>query len=94
MKYIKVVEGIITEVSCNQQEGLVSAPDNVVCGMIKQGDSFVNPAPSPKSPYESMRDLESTRTSRREREARMGVDGAQQWLDDLDLEIEALRPES
>lgn len=49
--------------------------------------------PADKTPYETMAELESTRTPRREREARMGVTGAQQWLDDLDLEIEDLRPE-
>ena len=51
------------------------------------------PEPEPKSPYHDMSSLESTRTPRREREARMGVSGAQQWLDNLDLEIEALMPE-
>jgi len=42
--------------------------------------------------YEQIAELELTRTPRREREGRMGVLGAQQWLDDLDAEIEALRP--
>lgn len=35
--------------------------------------------------------LELARTPRREREARMGVTGAQEWLDSLDAEIEVLR---
>ena len=26
-----------------QEEGFVEAPDDVICGMIKEGDSFVNP---------------------------------------------------
>ena len=50
---------------------------------------YVEPEPDP---YDEIATLERTRTERRKREARMGVDGAQQWLDDLDVEIEALRP--
>ena len=48
--------------------------------------------PAEKTPYQLMSELEATRTPRREREARLGLAGAQQWLDDLDAEIEALRP--
>jgi len=42
--------------------------------------------------YQQMSALESTRTERRMREARMEVEGAQEWLDALDIEIESIRP--
>jgi len=48
--------------------------------------------PAVRPAHEQMADLELTRTPRREREARIGVAGAQKWLDDLDVKIEALRP--
>ncbi len=93
MKFALIENGIVLQIQPNKQDGFIEVDDSVICGMLVDGGVFTTPEPEPKSPYQAMSDLESTRTPRREREARMGVTGAQQWLDDLDLEIEALRPE-
>ena len=93
MKYFKAENGIVIQVICNPRKGFTETNENVVCGMLFDSGVFTTPDSAPKSPYEAMANLEATRTPRREREARMGVSGAQKWLDDLDLEIEALRPE-
>lgn len=92
MKYFKVENGIVTQVICNPREGYTETDENVIPGMLFDGEVFTTPDPKAKSPYAIMSELELTRTPRREREARMGVLGSQQWLDDLDAEIEALRP--
>ncbi len=60
---------------------------------VEDGDAEILTYVEPEqSPYVEIATLEATRTERRKREARMGITGAQQWLDDLDVEIEALRP--
>ena len=43
MAWIKIENNTITQKQPYQEEGFVEAPDNVICGMIKEGDSFVNP---------------------------------------------------
>ncbi len=61
--------------------------------LVDKGEAEILPYVEPEpNPYVEIATLEATRTERRKREARMGVSGAQQWLDDLDVEIEALRP--
>jgi len=92
MKYFKVENGIVIQVICNPREGFAETEEVVVCGMLWDGKVFTTPEPEGKSPYKIIAEFELTRTPRREREARMGVTGAQQWLDDLDKKIEALRP--
>ena len=93
MKYFMVKNGIVVQVICNPREGFTETNENVIPGMLFDSGVFTTPEPEPKSPYDAMSSLEAARTPSREREARMGVTGAQQWLDNLDLEIEALRPE-
>ena len=43
MAWVKIDNNIIIQKQPYQEEGFVEAPDNVICGMIKEGDSFVNP---------------------------------------------------
>ena len=43
MVWVKIDNNIIVQKQSYQEEGFVEAPDNVICGMIKEGDSFVNP---------------------------------------------------
>ena len=43
MAWVKINNNIIIQKQPYQEEGFVEAPDNVICGMIKEGDSFVNP---------------------------------------------------
>ena len=43
MVWVKINNNIIVQKQPYQEEGFVEAPDNVICGMIKEGDSFVNP---------------------------------------------------
>ena len=43
MAWVKINNNIIIQKQPYQEEGFVEAPDDVICGMIKEGDSFVNP---------------------------------------------------
>jgi hypothetical protein len=92
MKYALIENNIVVQIQPNRQNGFIEVDRSVICGMIKNGDSFISPDPTPTSPYAKMAELEKKRTFRRESEARRGVEGAQEWLNNLDAEIEALRP--
>ena len=63
--------------------------DDLHTELVEDPELWVSPA---SLAYSQMSALESTRTERRKRDARMGAEGAQQWLDALDVQIEALRP--
>lgn len=43
MKYALIIDNIVVQVQPNEQEGFIKVGDDVVCGMIKEGDTFVNP---------------------------------------------------
>ena len=43
MAWIKIENNTIIQKQPYHEEGFVKAPDDVICGMIKEGDSFVNP---------------------------------------------------
>ena len=43
MAWVKINNNIIIQKQPYKEEGFVEAQDNVICGMIKEGDSFVNP---------------------------------------------------
>lgn len=43
MAYVKIKDGVVVQKQPNKQTGFEQAPDSVVCGMIKQGNNFVNP---------------------------------------------------
>ena len=43
MAWIKIENNTIIQKQPYQEEGFVEAPDNVICGMIEEGGSFVNP---------------------------------------------------
>lgn len=43
MKYAKIENNAIKQIQPNNQDGFVEVADGVVCGMIKDGDNFVNP---------------------------------------------------
>lgn len=43
MKYALIIDNIVVQVQPNEQEGFVEVSDDVACGMIKEGDIFVNP---------------------------------------------------
>ena len=60
---------------------------------VLRGEATITDYTEPEpTVYQKMAALEATRTPRREREARLGDAAAQVWLDNLDDEIEALRP--
>ncbi len=43
MKYAKIIDNIVFQVQPNKQEGFVEVDENIVCGMLKDGDEFVKP---------------------------------------------------
>ena len=43
MAWVKIENNTIIQKQPYQEEGFVEAPDNVICGMVKEGNSFVNP---------------------------------------------------
>ena len=61
--YIKTKNNIVIQKQPNKEKGFIEAPDNVVCGQIKQSDgSFKNPVPIPEPPptiAELLRETES-----------------------------------
>jgi len=44
MKYVKLKGSIVTQVQSNPESGFVEAPNYVVCGMIKDGGNYTEPA--------------------------------------------------
>lgn len=87
MKYFKDENGAVFAYDLDQLNLVTES-------MTEMTDSEMqdHSAPYVKTAYDLIEELESTRTPRREREARMGIEGAQDWLDLLDMEIEELRP--
>ena len=55
MAWVKINNNIIIQKQPYQEEGFVEAPDNVICGMIKEGDSFVNPPETLDNALSSLR---------------------------------------
>jgi hypothetical protein len=47
MKYAKIVNGIVVQTQPNEQAGFIEVADDVVCTQIQEGNSFVNPPPTP-----------------------------------------------
>lgn len=43
MKYALIIDNIVVQVQPNPQDGFIEVEDNICCGMIKEGDTFVNP---------------------------------------------------
>ena len=54
MKYAKVVNSKVVQVQPYKESGFVQVPDNVVAGMIQEGDDFVNP-PIPQEQIDQAR---------------------------------------
>ena len=47
MKYAKIENGVVTQVNLRETEGFIEVSDNVVCGQIQDGNSFINPPADP-----------------------------------------------
>jgi len=58
MAWVKIENNIVIQKQPYQEDGFVEVADSVVCGMIKQGDSFVVP---PKTLEQAMIELRSKR---------------------------------
>ena len=59
MKYVKVIDGVVAQKQPNAQAGFIEAPDWVVCGMLQQDGTFVNPPPVPPTPEEIKAEMEA-----------------------------------
>ena len=51
-QYALIENSVVIQVDCNPREGFIECPDYVVCSMIKQGDTYVNPPPPVPTPEE------------------------------------------
>lgn len=43
MAYVLVENGVVTQKDIVPRKGFIEAPDDVVCGQIKQGDNYIDP---------------------------------------------------
>lgn len=43
MKYALIIDNIVVQVQPNPKDGFINIEDSICCGMIKQGNTFVNP---------------------------------------------------
>lgn len=43
MKYALIIDNIVVQIQPNPQDGFIEVEDNICCGMIEQGITFVNP---------------------------------------------------
>ncbi len=46
MVYGLIVDNIIIQIQCDEQEGFREVPDEAVCGQIWNGVEFINPPPT------------------------------------------------
>jgi hypothetical protein len=49
MRYAKIEKGIVVQVQPNNDIGFIEVTDDVVCGQLQEGDTFVNPPVIPKT---------------------------------------------
>jgi hypothetical protein len=56
MAYIKLENNLVIQKQPNPQDGFIEAPDDVVCGMVKNGDGYVVP-PKVESSEERIQEL-------------------------------------
>ena len=64
MAYIKIISGIVVQKQPYDADDFIEAPDDVVCGMLANGDgTYSNPPPSPLSPEISFDDFEARFTT-------------------------------
>lgn len=104
MKYGKIENNIVVQIQPNPEDGFIEIEDSVCCGMIKQGNTFINPI-FKKTPeeienerkqniYSQISILES-KTYRPLREQLVGTEEeklkASTILGELDEQIKALR---
>ena len=47
MKYAKIQNGEVIQLNLNPTKGFIEVSDNVVCGQIRDGNSFINPPADP-----------------------------------------------
>ena len=44
MSYVLIKDNVVIQKSdSGEQEGFIPAPDDVICGMIKEGDNYIRP---------------------------------------------------
>ena len=55
MKYALIIDNAVTQIQLKPRDGFIAVPDDVVCGQIKDGDSFTNPPAKEPSPLEQAR---------------------------------------
>lgn len=46
MSYVLIENGVVIQKQPYAQEGFIQAPDNVVCGMLFDGEEYTNPPPT------------------------------------------------
>lgn len=91
MKYVKCIDGVVTQVQPYFEEGFVQAPNDVVAGMLYEDGKFSCPSPSPLSTLEQIQDLERKQTPRILREAALGNAYALDLLTEIEEDIKNLR---
>lgn len=59
--FVKIKNGKVIQKQPNEADGFIECSDSVVCGMLKDGDSFVEPPPAPptESPSNPIADLQA-----------------------------------
>ena len=100
MKYFKSENGIVIQVICNPREGFIETEDNVVPGMLFNGETFTNPEPQGETVQQQIDDLENSVTKRNYREYLKGIREptnpdykySTDKIDKVDAQINALRP--
>ena len=100
MKYFKVENGIVIQVICNPREGFTITEDNVVPGMLFDGEVFTTPNPEGESIQDQIDELENSVTKRNYREYLKGIREptnpdykySTDKIDKVDAEITRLRP--
>ena len=56
MKYALIKNNIVEQMQPYHEDGFVEVPNNTVCGMIKNGDNFDTPPPTPQEPVVNLMD--------------------------------------
>jgi len=91
MNYFKAEDGIVKQVICNPREGFTGTNENVVCGMLFDGEVFTSPAPEDKSIQQQIDDLENSVTKRNYREFVMGNQYSIDKINQVEADIVILR---